>query len=216
MLAAGFRRKDEERAEGGDRDGAHRGRRGPRQGIVVRFAREPSALVDRPRAGEPNRCSAQKQEEPRISGHERGGGDWGSMGHHTAPIARSLAGLGVPYVEGGVMPVLGHAFVGLAIGISTRPSAQRPSETVGMGAASISWLPAVVTLAYLPDIVAQLGLLAGWSDSRLLGHSVIFAVAVSPAIAAVLRRLARVSFARAFVTALLSPGPRRPRPGAGH
>ena len=62
----------------------------------------------------------------------------------------------------------------------------------------------MVALAYLPDIVAQLGVVAGWSASRLLGHSVLFAVAVSPPIAAGLMRLARVSFPRAFVTALLS------------
>ena len=102
------------------------------------------------------------------------------------------------------MPVLGHAFVGLAIGVSTKPSARGRSEPPGIGAALALWLPAVVILAYLPDIVAQLGLIAGWSDSRLLGHSVLFAVAVSPAIAAVLMRLARVSFLRAFVTALVS------------
>jgi heme exporter protein D len=107
-------------------------------------------------------------------------------------------------MEVDLMPVLGHAFVGLAIGVSTRPSARGRSEPPGIGAASALWLPAVVVLAYLPDIVAQLGLIAGWSDSRLLGHSVLFAVAVSPAIAAVLVRLARVSFTRAFVTALVS------------
>jgi membrane-bound metal-dependent hydrolase YbcI (DUF457 family) len=102
------------------------------------------------------------------------------------------------------MPVLGHTFVGLAIGVSTRPSARGPSQPPVIGAASALWLPAVVVLAYLPDIVAQLGLIAGWSDSRLLGHSVLFAVAVSPAVAAVLVRLAGVSFTRALVTTLVS------------
>ncbi len=102
------------------------------------------------------------------------------------------------------MPVLGHAFVRLAIGVSTKPSARGRTGPPGTEAVSALWLPAVVALAYLPDIVAQLGLLAGWSASRLLGHSVLFAVAVSPPIAAGLMRLARVSFPRAFVTALLS------------
>ena len=102
------------------------------------------------------------------------------------------------------MPVLGHAFVGLAIAVSTRPSAEEPSEPPSAGTASVLWVPAVVILAYFPDIVAQLGLLAGWSAARLLGHSVIFAMAVSPAISAVLMRLTRVPFARAFLTALLS------------
>jgi tetratricopeptide (TPR) repeat protein len=102
------------------------------------------------------------------------------------------------------MPVLGHAFAGLAIGVSTKPSARGHSEPPGIGAPAVLWLPAAVALAYLPDIVAQLGLIARWSDGRLLGHSVLFAVAVSPAIAAVLMRLAGVSFVRAFVTALVS------------
>ena len=76
------------------------------------------------------------------------------------------------------MPVLGHAIVGLAIGVSTKPSARGHPEPPGIGATSEFWLPAVVALAYLPDIVAQLGLIAEWSDSRLLGHSVLFAVVV--------------------------------------
>jgi tetratricopeptide (TPR) repeat protein len=83
-------------------------------------------------------------------------------------------------------------------------SARRHSAPPGIATASGFWLPAVVALAYLPDIVAQFGLLAGWSHSRLVGHSVWFAVAVSPAVAAGLMRLARVSFPRAFVTALAS------------
>jgi hypothetical protein len=102
------------------------------------------------------------------------------------------------------MPVLGHAFVGLAIGVSTRRSGREHSVPRGIGAASPLWLPAVVTLAYLPDIVAQLGVIAGWSDGRLLGHSILFAVAVSPVIAVVLMWLARISVIRAFVTALVS------------
>ncbi len=102
------------------------------------------------------------------------------------------------------MPVLGHACVGLAIGVSTERSAQGHTQRPAVGAASVLWVPAVITLAYLPDIVAQLGLIAGWSDSRLLGHSIVFALALSPAIGAVLMRLAGVSFSRAFVTALVS------------
>jgi len=102
------------------------------------------------------------------------------------------------------MPVLGHAFAGLAIGVTTRPSALGRSEPPAIGTVPALWLPTVVTLAYLPDIVAQLGLIAGWSDGRLLGHSVMFGVMGSAAIAAALMQLARVSFPRAFVTALVS------------
>src|SRR5262245_19534939 len=102
------------------------------------------------------------------------------------------------------MPVLGHAFAGLAIGVATKPSTRRGAQPRGIGASSLWWLPAVVTLAYLPDIVGQLGLAAGWSDARLLGHSVMFALAVSPAIAAMLVWMTPASFLRAFVIALVS------------
>lgn len=102
------------------------------------------------------------------------------------------------------MPVLGHAFVGLAIGQATAPPVRGHPGPHGLGSRAGLWLPAALTLAYLPDIVAQLGLMAGWSDGRLLGHSVIFAVAASPVIAVVLMRLARASFPRAFVTTLVS------------
>jgi tetratricopeptide (TPR) repeat protein len=62
----------------------------------------------------------------------------------------------------------------------------------------------VVFLAYVPDIVTQIGFLAGWSKGRLLGHSVVLAVTASLAIAALLVRLAAVSFTRAFLTSLVS------------
>jgi LexA-binding, inner membrane-associated putative hydrolase len=103
-----------------------------------------------------------------------------------------------------LMPVLGHAVVGLAIGLSTKPAPRERREAARMETASALWLPAVVVLAYLPDIVAQLGLIAGWSDSRLLGHSVVCAAGASVVIAAVATRLAGVSFPRAFVTVLVS------------
>jgi len=102
------------------------------------------------------------------------------------------------------MPVLGHAFAGLAIGVSISPSARERGGPPSIAARSGLWLPALVTLAYFPDIVAELGHIAGWSDSRLLGHSLLFAGAVSPVIAAALTRLVPVPFPRAFATALLS------------
>jgi membrane-bound metal-dependent hydrolase YbcI (DUF457 family) len=102
------------------------------------------------------------------------------------------------------MPVLGHAFVGLGIGMAIRPVIRGPSQAPGVEARSPFWLPAIVAIAYLPDVVTQVALLAGWSDGRLLAHSVMFAVAVSPAVAALLMRLAAVPFLRAFLVSLLS------------
>jgi hypothetical protein len=62
----------------------------------------------------------------------------------------------------------------------------------------------MVVLSYVPDIGAQIGLAAGWRESRLLSHSLVFALAVSPPLAAVLARLAVVSFARALVIVAVS------------
>src|SRR5207253_10666119 len=103
-----------------------------------------------------------------------------------------------------LMPVLGHAVVGLAIGMATRPPARADSHRPGVEVASVLWLPAVVVLAYLPDIITQVGVFAGWSDARLLGHSILFAVTASAAIAAPLSRVAAVSFHRAFIISLVS------------
>src|SRR5262245_43009567 len=102
------------------------------------------------------------------------------------------------------MPVLGHAFIGLAIGMATRPGVRNQSRGADVQAESTLWLPAAVTLAYLPDLVTQVSSLAGWTDGRLFGHSVIFAGVGSLAIAPLLMRLAAVSFARAFTCSLLS------------
>ena len=102
------------------------------------------------------------------------------------------------------MPVLGHAFVGLAIGMSTRPPVGDCDPGLDPGKGSAFWIPAMVTLAYLPDIVTQIATLAGWSDGRLFGHSIIFAPMSSVLIVPLLMRLAAVSFTRAFACSLIS------------
>src|SRR3989442_15830882 len=100
------------------------------------------------------------------------------------------------------MPVVGHAFVGMAVAISTRPP--EPDRSAGASAGGALWLAVAVGLSYLPDVVTQLLLLVGWRDGGLLGHSVLFAVTTSAVVAATLRRLTRVSIGRAFATSLLA------------
>src|SRR5437660_5333506 len=100
------------------------------------------------------------------------------------------------------MPVLGHAVVGLAIGMATRPPARADSHRPGGEVASALWLPAVVVLAYLPDIITQVGVFAGWSDAPLLGHSILFAAPASAATAAPLSPVVSGSFHRAFIISL--------------
>ncbi len=93
------------------------------------------------------------------------------------------------------MPVLGHAFVGLATGMCMRPSNKA-------AAGPALWTPIVVGLAYLPDIAAQIMLLAGLDAWQPASHSVLLAPVASLAVAGVLGRLRLLSFGRAFAVAL--------------
>lgn len=94
------------------------------------------------------------------------------------------------------MPVIGHAFVGMATALSARPpQAARAVAT---------WMPAMVGLAYLPDIANQLAQLAGLGNARLVTHSLVFAVLASAAVAWPWSRFAGFSFRRAMGLSLLS------------
>src|SRR4051812_33042225 len=85
------------------------------------------------------------------------------------------------------MPVIGHAFVGL---VTARefgpPRADRRGALM-----NALWLPVVMTLAYWPDLVTQVGSLAGWPTANLVGHSVPIGVAVGSAFGMAWARLAR-------------------------
>jgi membrane-bound metal-dependent hydrolase YbcI (DUF457 family) len=72
------------------------------------------------------------------------------------------------------MPVIGHAFVGVGTAILTHPRDRAPAGTPG-GHAVALWVPVLLALAYLPDLVSQLTLVTGWENARELGHSLLFA-----------------------------------------
>ncbi len=95
------------------------------------------------------------------------------------------------------MPVLGHGLVGLATGLATVRDQDRP-------VARALWIPSAVVLAYLPDIMAQLGIAVGWRDAGVVTHSICFAVGASIVVAALLARFAAVSFVRSFGLVLLT------------
>lgn len=94
------------------------------------------------------------------------------------------------------MPVLGHAFVGLATAVSMPPS---KSASAG----SALWTPTIVGLAYLPDITAQIMLLAGLKAWLPACHSMLLAPAAAAVVAFLLVRLSPVTFPRAFTITLL-------------
>lgn len=94
------------------------------------------------------------------------------------------------------MPLIGHALAGWATALEARP---RPP-----GGAGALFVPAVIVAAYLPDAVAQVGLIAGWSDAPQAGHSLLFAVAAVPLLAALLARVGGVSYRRGLAVSGVS------------
>jgi membrane-bound metal-dependent hydrolase YbcI (DUF457 family) len=80
------------------------------------------------------------------------------------------------------MPVVGHAFVGVATAwtVPPRPRDAEPLRRPG------GWLAALVGLAYLPDIVGHGSTLLGFSDWRPASHSVVFALLATAVLGPVL------------------------------
>jgi len=68
------------------------------------------------------------------------------------------------------MPVIGHALVGLATAVQYEPPADRHGRSLGPAAIAL-WAPVVVVVSYVPDILSQLGSMAGFRHASLAGHS---------------------------------------------
>ena len=97
------------------------------------------------------------------------------------------------------MPVVGHAIAGLTLAaVVDPPRAGTSSLPLGV------WALLLVALAYLPDIAVQAGVLAGVRSLTIVSHSLLFALAVSAALALPLARLLRTGAAAAFVLVLAS------------
>jgi membrane-bound metal-dependent hydrolase YbcI (DUF457 family) len=105
------------------------------------------------------------------------------------------------------MPVLGHAFVGAATALSVPPARARsgdgPAEPLR---GATLWLPAMVVLAYLPDIAAQLALLLEWPDARMVTHSLLIGIVVTPLVAWGVTILVPVTYRRALGVSAFSIG----------
>jgi membrane-bound metal-dependent hydrolase YbcI (DUF457 family) len=81
------------------------------------------------------------------------------------------------------MPVIGHAFVGIAtadVARTWRAKGGRPSHLSGF------WVPTFVLLAYLPDLPGVLSPIHWAATGRVLGHSLLFAGVVTPVAAVAL------------------------------
>lgn len=73
------------------------------------------------------------------------------------------------------MPLLGHAFTGMATAcIVSTSSKTNTSKSDNYFSPFLS--STLIALAYLPDIVSQVLLLLNWHNGRTFGHSLLFAV----------------------------------------
>jgi membrane-bound metal-dependent hydrolase YbcI (DUF457 family) len=97
------------------------------------------------------------------------------------------------------MPVIGHALAGLAIA-SVGDASGRIVRPEAFGRRVLL----LVTLAYIPDITAQLGVIAGFRGVPVIAHSLLFAAAVSVGLAPVVARATGLSFGGAAAVVAVS------------
>lgn len=102
------------------------------------------------------------------------------------------------------MPVLGHAFVGLAFGVSTQPILQAKENSTITAVQSAVWTPLIIILSYLPDLLAQLALVFGSVDARQITHALPIAIILSLAATPALTRIVGASAYRTFVVTFVS------------
>jgi membrane-bound metal-dependent hydrolase YbcI (DUF457 family) len=97
------------------------------------------------------------------------------------------------------LPVVGHAFVGAATGLATsRPGSGTPSRVRSL------WVPALVILAYLPDLPGAVAPAAWFGEARALGHSVVFAALLGPLLGAALAGWAGLRVSRGIAIVVFS------------
>ncbi|MBI4580231.1 MAG: hypothetical protein HY718_11045 [Planctomycetes bacterium] len=97
------------------------------------------------------------------------------------------------------MPVIGHAFVGLATAIEAAPA-------TGLRRNPAIWAPGLVALAYLPDIVGRAVAFFRPGPWREMGHSVLLAVPLALISATGLVLLFGLTWRRSAVVASVSLG----------
>ncbi len=97
------------------------------------------------------------------------------------------------------MPVLGHAFVGLATAMATRP-AHRSAIRAAL------WTPIIIGLAYLPDILSQVIALAGFGSHASVTHSIVVSLAATLLLGWPVARLGGISVFRGAAIVLFSLG----------
>lgn len=95
------------------------------------------------------------------------------------------------------MPVIGHAFVGLATAMVATPRQ-------GIRRRGFLWVPAIVALSYLPDIVGQPLSMLNARSWHNIAHSLILSVPIAAAFTPVLAGVFGLGRLRSFCVALAS------------
>lgn len=71
------------------------------------------------------------------------------------------------------MPVVGHGFIGIITAQHFEPGGRWNPQPVRPTARAL-WTPALVGLAYLPDVATQIGRWVAYESAQLAGHSLFF------------------------------------------
>jgi hypothetical protein len=95
------------------------------------------------------------------------------------------------------VPVVGHVWIGWATAVLVPRPASRPEVW------RVWWIPALIALAYAPDIAGNLLHAAGVAHGRAISHSAPFALVCAGAIAAAWHRSGGTAW-RAFLLTLAS------------
>jgi len=98
------------------------------------------------------------------------------------------------------VPVIGHTLVGLATAIQFEPESDRDGAAPGRMSLAL-WPAAVVVLSYVPDILAQLGSMAGVRHAGLAGHSLVVGVLAGILLGVAWAAVSRLSLWRLVLTA---------------
>ncbi len=93
------------------------------------------------------------------------------------------------------MPILGHTFIGVVVAREIGPDALASTRTAGPWTRAL-WVPAIVTLSYLPDVLTQCGIWLQWPWARAAGHSVLVACVLGAVIGGIWSRLTMLPFGR--------------------
>ena len=93
------------------------------------------------------------------------------------------------------MPVVGHAFVGLAAAVQFEPASRRDGGPLSPLTVAC-WTPAVLAVSYAPDLITQAGSSFGWTRAGVFGHSLLVALAGGALIGALWARATGISQTR--------------------